>query len=149
MTMASKSEKKLKETQPEKQLWLTEFGDSKNPFEIHDSSEEGAVALFICPTHAEAVTWIKNLGDHDHTWKKFFVYDQYHEVGVTIKDGEVAHIESRCYFETSVDKESKEAWGVKLKRSEDDEYYEPDCTACGDGGCPHCEPSRFIEGHIY
>lgn len=25
-----------------------------------------------------------------------------------------------------------------------DESYEPSCSSCGDGGCVHCEPSRFI-----
>lgn len=24
------------------------------------------------------------------------------------------------------------------------ESYEPSCSSCGDGGCVHCEPSRFI-----
>ncbi|MFJ7982295.1 hypothetical protein ACIQ1D_18715 [Lysinibacillus xylanilyticus] len=26
----------------------------------------------------------------------------------------------------------------------DEEYYEPSCTNCGDGGCFHCEPYRFL-----
>lgn len=26
----------------------------------------------------------------------------------------------------------------------DEEYYEPNCTNCGDGGCFYCEPHRFI-----
>lgn len=26
----------------------------------------------------------------------------------------------------------------------DEEYYEPSCSNCGDGGCIHCEPHRFI-----
>ena len=25
-----------------------------------------------------------------------------------------------------------------------DEYYEVECSACGDGGCIHCEPQFFI-----
>lgn len=40
---------------------------------------------------------------------------------------------------------------------EEQKYYEDyarsyfgtsECSACRGGGCPHCEPSRFIEGHI-
>lgn len=27
---------------------------------------------------------------------------------------------------------------------DEDEYYEPSCSACGDGGCFHCEPHRFL-----
>lgn len=24
------------------------------------------------------------------------------------------------------------------------EYYKPTCSTCGDGGCPYCEPHRFL-----
>lgn len=27
---------------------------------------------------------------------------------------------------------------------EEDDYYEVECSSCGDGGCIHCEPHRFI-----
>lgn len=43
---------------------------------------------------------------------------------------------------------SWEYWGAyyALNPEEDTgEYYEPDCSACGDGGCIHCEPHRFVD----
>lgn len=32
----------------------------------------------------------------------------------------------------------------KYRYPGDEEEYEVSCSACGDGGCPHCEPWRFI-----
>lgn len=43
-------------------------------------------------------------------------------------------------------KEDDEKRYAKAKARED---REPNCSACGDGGCIHCEPSRFIEGYNY
>lgn len=35
-------------------------------------------------------------------------------------------------------------YGYHNPFGEDDDDYEVSCTNCGDGGCWHCEPSRFI-----
>jgi hypothetical protein len=47
-------------------------------------------------------------------------------------------------FVRSEEKDKKEEES-RRKYSED---LEPECSACGDGGCIHCEPHRFIEGKI-
>lgn len=47
-------------------------------------------------------------------------------------------------FERCKPQEEKER-AERLRELENDpDYYEPSCSACGDGGCIHCEPHRFI-----
>lgn len=43
---------------------------------------------------------------------------------------------------------------VLINDDDYDEYYEYDeeddqCSCCGGGGCPHCEPHRFIDCNIH
>jgi hypothetical protein len=33
---------------------------------------------------------------------------------------------------------------ILLDEEEEPDYYEPDCTRCGDGGCPSCDPGFFF-----
>lgn len=70
------------------------------------------------------------------------IYDHYFEVTISVELGEIKSV--RGYWEGEVDySEQKIAWGVMQPRDEDDDY-EPSCSACGDGGCFWCEPHRFI-----
>ena len=57
------------------------------------------------------------------------------------KDGNV--VESN--FEYDRDYELLAKWSGK----EYEEHEHVNCRACGDGGCPHCEPHRFVEGYRY
>ena len=44
-------------------------------------------------------------------------------------------------------KVEKVSWDVEYNDSieeKDEEDYDVDCSSCGDGGCVHCEPHRFL-----
>lgn len=43
-------------------------------------------------------------------------------------------------------KEVEEAKEAEARR---EMYDDIDCLHCGDGGCIHCEPNRFVDGYIY
>lgn len=76
-----------------------------------------------------------------------------HDYGMgitTVKvDGKVVdHMVDAEYGE--YDDDCLELWGLLDKsEQEEDSEHEVSCSACGDGGCVHCEPSRFIDGYIY
>jgi hypothetical protein len=53
-----------------------------------------------------------------------------------------------CHVNTYVRSEAKDRREEEERNKRYKEYHEPSCSSCGDGGCVHCEPSRFIEGYI-
>jgi hypothetical protein len=48
-----------------------------------------------------------------------------------------------CHVDIFVRSEKKEKQ-EELEREQYYDDYEVICSTCGDGGCPHCEPHRFI-----
>lgn len=67
---------------------------------------------------------------------------------LTFNDAHTAY--GYCHLNI-IEKTKKKAEEERLMQEaqDNDDDYEPDCSSCGDGGCVHCEPSRFIEGYIY
>lgn len=53
-----------------------------------------------------------------------------------------------CYISVHYRNRQKEEEEARLQEREWADYDEPECSSCGDGGCIHCEPHRFIEGYI-
>jgi hypothetical protein len=42
----------------------------------------------------------------------------------------------------------KEEWKEILDMYEEEKNYKPECSTCGDGGCIHCDPGFFYDGHV-
>jgi hypothetical protein len=49
-----------------------------------------------------------------------------------------------CHIDIFVRSEKKEKQEQLEREKYYDDDYEVSCSACGDGGCVHCEPHRFI-----
>lgn len=124
------------------------LAESENGFLIGEHDEEHVGEdIAVLPTHEEAVTYILT-----EFTGQFKVSDENNAVLVRIDKAEDGTITKRDFsFEYFMeDDEVMTKWGKPVQvKSDDEDDYEPDCSSCGDGGCVHCEPSRFIEGYIY
>lgn len=76
--------------------------------------------------------------DNDNLNKQVNQLDDLQEIFVGLSKDEAVEVMKKC---DEVVREGLEDLEVIID--------EPDCSACGDGGCIHCEPHRFIDGHIY
>ena len=72
--------------------------------------------------------------------KKITIYDCYYNGCIEVDNGKVTRITDEC---EPRNESLEELWGLKVEKNNED-YYEPDCSNCGDGGCYYCEPHRYL-----
>lgn len=84
-------------------------------------------------THEEIVEYCKNkLAKLYHS---VLIRDYDLDGDVTFKDGKIVYTSPLMGIDDGV---LEKRWGFET------DEYEVECTNCGDGGCIHCEPHRFI-----
>lgn len=109
-------------------------------FETNEKYDDEADQLYeVFSEYKNIVKYIvENLEDYEEFKGDFEVLDLDAEGHAYFENGKCVRIDSHWGFN---DDFLKEHW-MGIEKDEDD--YEPSCTSCGDGGCIHCEPHRFI-----
>lgn len=96
-------------------------------------------------THEEAIAYCNN------EFSGYYeILDSYLEVIVIFKKAEDGFLMDKEFmFQYEADEEAMKKWGLHPRYLNDNENdYRPDCRHCGDGGCIHCSPRDFFDGHI-
>lgn len=122
--------------------WVWKEEDQYKLYQFADKERyENEINIKKFDTYQELVQYCKK--ELSSKFELLKIYDDYNEGIAIFQNGKLSvegYMELDDYF---MDRE----WlrdGKEKENHDDDDDYEVSCTACGDGGCFHCEPHRFI-----